>query len=386
MRTVCILGSTGSVGQSTLEVLTELRATHRVDALVARGSAERIIEQAKAWKPRIVGMTDPGAGRIVRDALVGHGIEVISGPQAAEEAVEAIRADVVVAAITGAAGLPAALAAAAQGGILAIANKEALVMAGRRVTDLAARHGTRIVPVDSEHSAIFQSLHGESHTAVRRLFLTASGGPFVDLPAVEFAAVSVERALKHPTWQMGPKITIDSATMMNKALEIIEARWLFDVPAASIEVLVHRQSIVHSMVEFVDGSILAQLGVPSMTVPIRYALAYPRRAETREQYFDLARFAKLTFEAPDDSRFPALRLGHHAAAAGGLAGCALNAANEVAVERFLARKISFSAIPEIVERVLDRVATDNDPDLEQILATDAWARENAAREIERLKV
>lgn len=385
MRTVCILGSTGSVGQSTLEVLTELRGTHRVDALVARGSAERIIEQAKAWKPRIVGMTDLAAGRIVRDALVGHGIEVISGPQAAEETVEAIRADVVVAAITGAAGLAAALAASAQGGVLAIANKEALVMAGRRVTDLAVRHGTRIVPVDSEHSAIFQSLHGESSRSVRRLFLTASGGPFVDLPAAEFAAVTVERALKHPTWQMGPKITIDSATMMNKALEIIEARWLFDVPAASIEVLVHRQSIVHSMVEFVDGSILAQLGVPSMTVPIRYALAYPRRAETREQYFDLARFAKLTFEAPDDSRFPALRLGHHAAAAGGLAGCALNAANEVAVERFLARKISFSAIPEIVERVLDRVASDNDPDLEQILATDAWARENAAREIERLK-
>jgi 1-deoxy-D-xylulose-5-phosphate reductoisomerase len=311
--------------------------------------------------------------------LAELGIEVFGGPDAATEVVRATESDVVVAAITGAAGLSSALETVRRGKRLALANKEALVMAGNLVTRLAAENGAEIVPVDSEHSAIFQALHGEPARSVRRLFLTASGGPFVDLPAASFQGVSPEQALQHPTWKMGPKITIDSATMMNKALEIVEAHWLFGTPPAAIEVLVHRQSIVHSMVEFHDGSILAQLGVPSMTVPIRYAIAYPERARTQENWFDIARFAKLTFEAPDPARFPALRLGARAASEGGLSGAVLNAANEVAVARFLARDIRFDRIAETVERVLDAMQNRTEPSLEEILAADRWARKEAER-------
>jgi 1-deoxy-D-xylulose-5-phosphate reductoisomerase len=377
MRTVCILGSTGSVGRSALEVLAELTATHRVVALVARGSVESLIAQALATRPKWVGLIDAVAARRAREILAPHGIEVIGGPNAAIEVVQAADCDVVVAAITGAAGLGATIETVRRGKLLALANKESLVMAGHLVKSIAAANGATIFPVDSEHSAIFQALAGARPDTVRRLFLTASGGPFVDLDRSAFARVTREQALNHPTWKMGPKITIDSATMMNKALEIIEARWLFDVPASAIEVVVHRQSIVHSMVEFRDGSILAQLGVPSMKVPIRYAVAYPERAKSRDDYFDLKRFATLTFEAPDPVRFPALRLGARAAAEGGLAGVTLNAANEVAVERFLADEISFDRIAQTVETVLDALENVGDPDLESILATDRWARKEA---------
>ncbi len=379
MRSVCILGSTGSVGTSTLTVLSELTATHRVVGLVASASVDAIVAQATQWRPQFVGLTDPAAAERAKPRLAAMDIEVIGGPNAATEVVRAAGADVVVAAITGAAGLASALETVRSGKRLALANKEALVMAGSLVKDLAAKSGAEIVPVDSEHSAIFQSLQGAPPKSVRRLFLTASGGPFVDLPAASFKDVTPEQALKHPTWKMGPKITIDSATMMNKALEIIEAHWLFDVAPAAIEVLVHRQSIVHSMVEFNDGSILAQLGVPSMTVPIRYAIAYPERAMTRENWFDLRRFAHLTFEAPDPGRFPALRLGLRAASEGGLAGTVLNAANEVAVARFLARDIRFDRIAETVERVLDAMRNRSAPDLDEILAADQWARKEAER-------
>jgi 1-deoxy-D-xylulose-5-phosphate reductoisomerase len=379
MPSVCILGSTGSVGASTEQVLSELRATHSVIALVANRSIDALLAQIERLGPRFVGVVDEAAGAAVAERLRGRDVELFVGPDAAVATVRAARADVVLAAITGAAGLAPVIEAARQGARLALANKEALVMAGHLLRRLAQEHGAAILPVDSEHSAIFQALQGQPPSRVRRLFLTASGGPFVDLPREDFARVTPAQALKHPTWTMGPKITIDSATMMNKALEIVEATRLFDVASEHIEVLVHRQSIVHSMVEFVDGSILAQLGVPSMTVPVRYALTWPDRAPSSENWFDLARFRQLTFEAPDEERFPALRLGRQAAQRGGLAGTALNAANEVAVAAFLAGKLTFDRIPVVVEQVLDRLDDDDDPDLETVLATDRWSRQEAQR-------
>ena len=377
MRTVAVLGSTGSVGTSTLEVLRELTGTHRVTALVAHRNAAAIVEQAREFRPDLVALTDPDAARVVERELRGETIGVIAGPDAACEALAETRPDVAVAAIMGAAGLPSALEAVRLGLLLALANKEALVMAGNELTRRARHSGSSIVPVDSEHSAIFQAVQGQPPDSLRKIYLTASGGPFVDLPAERFAKVTKEQALRHPTWKMGRKITIDSATMMNKALEIIEAHWMFGLDADSIQVLVHRQSIVHSMVEFVDGSILAQLGLPSMTVPVRYALAYPERAQTSRSYFDLERFSHLTFEAPDAARFPALDLGHQVARDLGLAGTALNAANEVAVGSFLEGQSSFDAIPATVRTVLDRLNNVTDPTLEQILACDLWAREEA---------
>lgn len=379
MRTVSVLGATGSVGDSTFKVLEELPDSHRVVSMVAHSNDARLVELALRFRPELVGLVDVDAAARARSALAPEGIEVIEGDAVAVEALEATAPDLVMAAITGAAGLASSLATVARGASLLLANKEALVMAGNLITREAARTGATIVPVDSEHSAVFQAIHGEPAKGVRRVFLTASGGPFVDRPAGEFADILPEDALRHPTWDMGTKITIDSATMMNKALEIVEARWLFGVPADAIEVLVHRQSIVHSMVEFVDGSILAQLGAPSMTVPVRYALGYPERVSTASSYFDIEKFAKLTFEPPDVRRFPAIDLGHAVSHRLGLSGTALNAANEVAVAAFLDGATRFDRIAEINARVLDALDDVEDPDLEQILATDAWAREEAKR-------
>ncbi|MBL8768845.1 MAG: 1-deoxy-D-xylulose-5-phosphate reductoisomerase [Planctomycetes bacterium] len=379
MRTISLLGSTGSVGRSAIAVLDELEATHRVVSLVAHTNTELLLKQAERLRPEVVGIVDQDAGRACEPKLRALGCRVIVGQDAAVLVLRERRPDLVLAAITGAAGLPSSLETVRLGATLALANKEALVMAGSPVMELARSTRASIVPVDSEHSAVFQSIGGEPIERVRRIFLTASGGPFADLPAASFATVTPEQALQHPTWQMGRKITIDSASMMNKALEIVEAHWLFGLDADRIDVLVHRQSVVHSMVEFVDGSILAQLGVPSMTVPIRYALSYPSRSNTREGYFDLAKFAKLTFEAPDLDRFPALRLGHEVARAGGLAGAVLNASNEVAVDAFLARRTSFDRIPAVAGDVLERMTNVAHPTLDQILAADAWAREETRR-------
>lgn len=379
MRTISLLGSTGSVGRSAIAVLDELTASHRVVSLVAHSNTELLLKQAERLRPEVVGIVDPTAGSACEAPLRALGCRVIVGADAAVLTLRERPPQLVLAAITGAAGLASSLEAVQIGATLALANKEALVMAGSPVMQLARTSGASIVPVDSEHSAVFQSIGGEPIERVRRIFLTASGGPFADLPAERFAAVTPEQALQHPTWQMGRKITIDSASMMNKALEIVEAHWLFGLEAERIDVLVHRQSIVHSMVEFVDGSILAQLGVPSMTVPIRYALSYPSRSTTREGYFDLGKFAKLTFEAPDLARFPALRLGHEVARAGGLAGAVLNAANEVAVDAFLARTTSFDRIPAAAGAVLERMTNVSHPTLDQILAADVWAREETRR-------
>jgi len=378
MRRVHVLGSTGSIGRTAEQVLEELVATHEVVGLSAGKDASRIAAQAERWRPRAVALADAQAASGVRSQLDALGVRLFAGPGAAAEMVATIPSDVVLNGISGAAGLAASFAAIRRGATLALANKESMVMAGPLLVREAARSGATLLPVDSEHNAIFQCLGDECLDGVRRLLLTASGGPFRETPAHELDRVTPAQALRHPTWNMGDKITIDSATLMNKALEVVEARWLFGISVEKIAVLVHPQSIVHSIVEFEDGCMLAQLGVPDMAVPIRFALAFPKRATTHRSYFDIARFRTLTFEEPDVARFPALLLGFEAARRGGTAGAVLNAANEVAVAAFLAGKLPFPRIASAVAATLERVPHVADPDLEQVLAADRAARTEAA--------
>jgi 1-deoxy-D-xylulose-5-phosphate reductoisomerase len=378
MRRVHVLGSTGSIGRTAEQVLEELVGTHQVAGLSVGKDVVRLLAQAERWHPRAVAVADARAAEEVRARLESLGIRVFVGPDAAAAMVTTVPADVVLNGISGAVGLAASFAAIRRGSTLALANKESMVMAGPLLVREAARSGATLLPVDSEHNAIFQCLGDECLDGVRRLLLTASGGPFRSTPAKELEHVTPEQALRHPTWNMGGKITIDSATLMNKALEVIEARWLFGIPADRIAVLVHPQSIVHSIVEFEDGCMLAQLGVPDMAVPIRFALAFPKRATTRRSYFDLERFKTLTFEAPDHERFPALALGFEAARRGGNAGAVLNAANEVAVAAFLAGTLPFNRISSVVAATLERVPHVADPDLDQVLAADRAARTEAA--------
>lgn len=375
MKSVLVLGSTGSIGVSSLEVLSEQRATHNIIGLSCYANHEVLVAQALETRPAAVGVTHPGAEEKVRQALNGSGIDVVGGEEASVALIERLDPDMVLVAVSGAKGLFPSMAAVEQGKRLALANKESLVMAGHLVTASAQKNGAEILPVDSEHSAVFQALRGEDHGEVSRIILTASGGPFVDLPRDKLGRVTAEQALKHPTWEMGTKITIDSATMMNKALEIVEARWLFDLPADRIDVVVHRQSIVHSMVEFTDGSIIAQMGSPDMKVPIQYALTHPERLATDRRYFEPGRWPALTFEKPDFDRFPSLELGFRAAREGGLMGTVMNAANEAAVDLFLKGAIKFDEITPYVGRVMERLENRGDPDLGTILSADQWARE-----------
>ena len=377
MKRVLVLGSTGSIGRTTLRVLEELRNSHQLVGLSAGGNADLLREQVRAWQPPLAGIADASVAVDLREAL-GADVELVTGSDAAAKLVALSEPDIVVAGISGAAGLEASLETVRRGARLALANKESMVVAGPVLSNLAVEHGAEIVPVDSEHSAIFQCLQGASMSSVRRLLLTASGGPFRNTPADELPHVTPQQALDHPTWDMGAKITIDSATLMNKALEVIEARWLFDVDAEHLDAVVHPQSIIHSMVEFVDGSILAQLGIPDMAVPIRYALTHPERAPTQHRYFDLRKFASLTFEEPDLERFPALRLGFEVARAGGIAGAVLNAANEVAVADFLAGRLPFPKIAETVEETLQKMTQIEHPSLDELLEADRWARAEAA--------
>jgi 1-deoxy-D-xylulose-5-phosphate reductoisomerase len=376
---VAVLGSTGSIGTSTLDVIAAAPGLFSPFLLAAHRSVERLVEQAWACRPRHVVVIDPeAAGRIGPGGLPA-GTNLAVGPDALDDLVRAAEVDRVVSAIVGAAGLRSTWAAVEAGKTVALANKETLVMAGPLVTRLAERTGGSIVPVDSEHSAIHQALRSGTADEVARLILTASGGPFRTRSADTLAAVTPPEALKHPTWSMGPKITIDSATMMNKALELIEARWLFGLPAAKLAVLVHPQSIVHSMVEFVDGSVIAQLSPPDMRLPIQYALAYPRRIDGPARRFDFSRAIALEFEPPDPARFPAVRLGHTAAARGGTAGAALNAANEQAVAGFLDGALAFTDIAEVCERVLDEHPYEPDPSLDEVRKVDGWARQEVVK-------
>jgi len=375
LRRVLVLGSTGSVGRQSLEVLAGLRDSHEVVGLAAARSAARLSEQARDFHPRAVALADASQAG---DLAVPPGCRVFTGAEGVVRLVEHVVPDIVLCAITGAAGLRSTLAAAEGGGVVGLANKESLVLAGHLVKSACRRSGARLVPVDSEHSALAQCLQGHEPSHVRRLVLTASGGPFRGYSAEQLLAVTPAQALRHPSWDMGPRITVDSATLMNKALEVIEACQLFDVPPENVSVVVHPQSVIHSMVEFIDGALLAQLSPPDMRLPIRWALAYPGRVPSGEASVDIARLPGLTFEAPDPVAFPCLLLGQLVARSGGLSGTVLNAANEVAVEAFLAGRLSFTAIHAVVADALDRFENEPEPDVARIEETDRRVRRHAA--------
>jgi 1-deoxy-D-xylulose-5-phosphate reductoisomerase len=379
MKNVVLLGSTGSIGTSTLKVAEDLPDRIRLLGLAAGGNAGLLLEQTRKFLPQAISISDPAKARELQTTL-GMSTEVHCGTEGLLKLATLPAADIVLIAIVGTAGLQPALAAIRAGKDIAIASKEILVMAGETVMSEARKHGVRVLAVDSEHSAIFQCLEDKPPGSVRNLWLTASGGPFRDAvqwPGEKFAEITVEHALKHPSWVMGRKITIDSATLFNKGLEMIEARWLFDIEMARVQVVVHPQSVVHSMVEFVDGSIIAQLSTPDMCLPIQYALMYPERVRSDRVQTNFAKIGTLSFEEPDSGRFPSLHLARRAGEVGGTLPAVLNAANEVAVEAFCNRRISFPQIFEVVSGAMERHQVVNHPTLEQILAADAWAREAA---------
>ena len=378
MKNVVLLGSTGSIGTSTVKVAEDLPDRIRLLGLAAGNNAELLLEQTRKHRPEAISINHPEKARDL-GKFFGAATQVYSGDEGLIKLATLPSADIVLIAIVGTAGLKPALAAIRAGKDIAIASKEILVMAGEIVMSEARKHGVRVLAVDSEHSAIFQCLDGKPSNSVRKLWLTASGGPFRNTPKEEFPDITVERALKHPSWVMGKKITIDSATLFNKGLEMIEARWLFDIGLERVGVLVHPQSIVHSMVEFVDGALLAQLSTPDMCLPIQYALTYPDRAPSERVQTNFAKLGNLTFEEPDEERFPALKLARRAGEVGGTLPAVLNAANEVAVEAFVNRKINFPQITEIVRCTMDAHKVVLHPALEQILEADAWARCEAAK-------
>ena len=376
MKRISLLGSTGSIGRQTLEVAAACGIT--VGAVTARRSVALLEEQVRAFRPELAVCVDPAAAADLKVRTADTGVRVAAGPEGLLEAASLPSADCVVTAVVGIAGLEPTLAAIRAGKRVALANKETMVCAGELVTGEADRLGVDIVPVDSEHSAIFQCLQGcRDRGEVRRLILTASGGPFFGCAREQLAAVGPEQALKHPNWSMGAKVTIDSATLMNKGLELIEAMRLFRMPPEKISIAVHRESIVHSLVEYSDGAVLAQLGAPDMRLPIQYALTWPERRPGPAKPLDLLSCPPLTFAPPDLETFPCLRLALEAAGRGGTATAVLNGANEVAVERFLKGEIAFLDIPVLVERALERVPVMSDPGLEDILEADRAAREAA---------
>ena len=377
MKRLAILGSTGSIGCSALAVVDAHPARLQVVGLAARDNAERLAEQIRRYAPALAAVGGDAAAARLR-ALCGPSAPAIAtGPEGLVAVATHPDADIVLCASAGTAALEAVLAAIEAGKTIALANKEVLVMAGALVMAAARRHGVRILPVDSEHNAIHQCLHGRGRGEVRRLILTASGGPFREASREALESVDAAAALRHPTWQMGRKITIDSATLMNKGLEVIEAHWLFDVAPDAIDVIIHPQSIVHSLVELNDGSVIAQLGVTDMRLPIQYACSYPERWEAALPSLDLARAGRLDFHAPAHDRFPCLGLAYRALRAGGTLPVVLNAANEVAVEGFLAGKLGFTAIPRVIEKTMDAHQVEPVSTLEDVRRTDAWARERA---------
>lgn len=373
MKNVVLLGSTGSIGTSTLKVADDLPDRVRLVGLAAGSNTQLLAEQALKHGPEAVSVADPAKAKELQEVL-GSRAQVHSGAEGLIRLATLPSADIVLIAIVGTAGLHPALAAIRAGKDIAIASKEILVMAGETVMEEARKHGVKVLAVDSEHSAIFQCLNERPAESVRRLWLTASGGPFRTTPKEEFGAITVQRALKHPSWVMGRKITIDSATLFNKGLEMIEARWLFDVEMARVQVVVHPQSVVHSMVEFIDGSMLAQLSTPDMCLPIQYALTYPDRVASDRVQTNLAKLGTLTFEEPDLDRFPSVALARRAGEMGGTMPAVLNAANEMAVEAFCSGKIGFQQISEVVECAMNEHEWIEHPTLSEILAADGWAR------------
>jgi len=374
MKNIAILGSTGSIGLNTLDVARHLRDRCRITGLAARSRWEVLRDQISEFSPSQAALAEESDYSALAAALNGSPTRLLKGMKGVAEVAVAGDVDVVMSAITGYAGLEPGLAALRAGKTLALANKESLVTAGPLMMEAARAGKASIIPVDSEHSAIFQAMASGRSNEVRRVIITASGGPFRTASLQEMEEAIPEQALRHPTWTMGPKITIDSATMMNKALEIIEARWLFGLEPDQIEILVHPQSIVHSLVEFRDGSVIAQLGMPDMRVPIQYALTWPERLEGNARRLNLAEVRSLGFEALDAARFPAVALGFRAAREGGTLGAVLNAANEIAVDAFLGRKIRFTRIASLVREVMDRHHLVASPTLDDIRTADAWAR------------
>jgi 1-deoxy-D-xylulose-5-phosphate reductoisomerase len=382
MKRLAVIGSTGSIGQSTLRVVEHLSDRFNIFALAANSAVDRLAEQTAAFHPEVVAIADASRVDEFRSRCRTRDIpvpEIVTGEAGLRQITCAADVDIVVSAIVGAAGLQPTYCAVAAGKTVALANKEAMVVAGELLCKTAQQTGARLIPVDSEHSALDQCLRSGRRHEVRRLILTASGGPFRETPREQFAEITPDQALKHPTWQMGKRITLDSATLMNKGLEVIEARWLFDIPPERIDIMVHPQSVVHSMVEFVDGSIVAQLGTADMRQPIQYALTYPERLPSPVVSLDWTTVSRLDFSLPDREKFPCIRLAYRAMEMGGTAPAVLNAADEVVVEAFLERKIPFSEIPGIIAATLEAHRVQPADRLESVMAADLWAR-NHARE------
>lgn len=380
-QTVAILGSTGSIGTQTLDVIDRHSELFEVYALTAHSNIDLLVEQARIYRPEVVAIADERHYKTLREALDGLPVKVFAGADSICQIAAMSPIDTVVTAMVGYSGLLPTVRAIEAGKKIALANKETLVVAGELVTDLALRNCVDIIPIDSEHSAIFQCLVGENENSVEKLILTASGGAFRDTPKDDLRLATAADALRHPTWKMGAKITIDSATMMNKGFEVIEARWLFDIPIDKIEVIIHPQSIVHSMVQFCDGSIKAQLGQPDMRHPIQYALTFPDRLDAQVERANLADIHQLTFEKPDYEKFRNLGLAYDALRRGGNIPCILNAANEVAVDAFLKGKIGFFAMSDIIEQTISETAFISSPTLDDYIATDREARARSSEKI-----
>ncbi len=377
MKTIVILGSTGSIGTNTLDIVERFPGEFRVAGLTAGTNDEKLEKQIRRLKPRIVALSNESAAARLRERCTGLPIEILSGTDGVRQVASLPEAEMVISAIVGGAGLVPTLAAIRAQKHIALANKEPMVMAGKLMQEEARKHGVRIFPVDSEHSAIFQSLEGHRLKDVRRLILTASGGALWNLSKDELQDVTPEQALQHPNWKMGAKITIDSATLMNKGLEVVEARWLFDIPESRIDVMIHRESIIHSLVEYEDRSMIAQLGLPDMRTPISYAMRYPERMALDLPSLDLTEVGKLTFCKPDHDRFPCLSLGYESLRVGGTMPATMNAANEVAVEAFLNGGIRFVDISEIIRGTMETHQPREIETLDDALETDRWAREKA---------
>ena len=377
MKTIIILGSTGSIGTNTLDIVQRFPEEFRVVGLTAGGNIEKLEEQIRTFKPQAAAVSTESSAATLRQRCAGLPVEILVGEEGIAQVAAMPGAELVISAIVGAAGLVPTLAAVRSGKQIALANKEPMVMAGKLMQEEAQTHGVRIFPVDSEHSAIFQSLEGHRLEDVRRLILTASGGALWTLTKEQLQDVTPERALQHPNWKMGSKITIDSATLMNKGLEVVEARWLFDIPESRIDVLIHRESIIHSLVEYEDRSMIAQLGLPDMRTPISYAMRYPGRMPLDLPSLDLTEIGTLNFCKPDHDRFPCLNLGFESLRTGGTMPAAMNAANEVAVEAFLNGGIRFVEIAEIIRHTMDAHSQRDIHCLEDALEADRWAREKA---------
>ena len=376
MKRIAILGSTGSIGRSALQVIEQFPDHFQVVALAAGKNIDLLAEQIQRFRPKVAAVIDEELARGLAGLLPpGTKVKVLAGSTGYQESASCAEADMVLSSMVGAAGLIPTLSAIRAGKDVALANKETLVMAGALVMAEAQKYKVRLLPVDSEHNAIFQALEGHRREDLKRILLTASGGPFLNLPKEQLESVTPAQALAHPNWEMGAKITVDSATMMNKGLEVIEAKWLFEVPVEKIDVHIHPQSIVHSMVEYIDGSVLAQLGMPDMRVPIAYALAHPKRLKLDLPTLDLFSVQTLTFQKPDLSRYPSLGLASNACKAGGTMPAVLNASNEVAVQAFLDKRIPFMGIPRLVEKVMQEHEIAPATELQAILAADTWARQ-----------